>query len=94
MATKPKPRRQMVTMWEVVVTGDTPFPIDMLRFDQCIPRTKNDSDTILASHRGAITRPSNPVIRLRHVDYGDRPTFDHARWAELGWSVLEVTPCL
>jgi len=72
----------------IVVTGRTPFPVDMLRYDQAWPAREADSITIsqLNHMHSRETLPEGseaPCVRLNTVKV---PTLD--RWASFGWRVI------
>lgn len=66
----------------VVVIGSGTFPLDMLRYDNCVPATQEDV--------AALDSTFNPrMVRLdMFMPVGDRggPTVD--RWRSFGWIVL------
>lgn len=62
----------------IVVVGSTPFPVDMLRYDQAWPAREIDSITI--SERGVL---GDRCVRLNTLKV---PTLD--RWAGFGWKVI------
>lgn len=74
-----------------VVTGNYPFPLDMLRYDGCYPDRGEDAAAIGASLDAAFLRnrriTGDPIkVRLCHCAPGHwSPTFD--RWVSFGWSV-------
>ena len=66
------------------VSGKGTFPLDMLRYDQCWPKTPKDADEIKTegeAHRTART------ITLQ--TWKDEPTT--SRWSSYGWEVAEPT---
>jgi hypothetical protein len=66
-----------------VVTGKGPFPIDMLRHDQCYPAAPADVDSIEFS-----LRPKDrPVKRKIMLSTHAHPNVD--RWNSFGWSVID-----
>lgn len=65
----------------------TPFPIDMLRFDFCWPKTENDSAKILATfypgrYKSAIIENGIELLAEK-----TKPTED--RWESFGWEVVK-----
>lgn len=59
------------------VTGSGPFPIDMLRYDRCWPRTEGDSRKIIDSfHRSRLEF----TVELE----SERPPTD-GRWLSFGY---------
>lgn len=73
-----------------VVEGVFPFPIDMLRYDQCFPVTGNDAAEIEASinrERDAEGKRRKFSVKLTTVSHaGLYPTT--ARWESFGWKVV------
>jgi hypothetical protein len=66
----------------IVVVGRTPFPVDMLRYDQAWPAREIDS--IIISERGALPKGAEDrCVRLNTLKV---PTLD--RWAGFGWKVI------
>jgi hypothetical protein len=68
---------------EVTVCGEGRFPLDMLRYDQCAPRTSSDAS--------AIVEPNFRLVSLNAynnaaVNSGQVVTV--ARWESFGWYVL------
>ena len=68
-----------------IVTGQSPFPVDMLRFDSCFPETAKDSAVIQSSLQNP--EPENRSVRLVCVVHRKswRPAAD--RWRARGWAV-------
>ena len=67
------------------VEGLGQFPVDMLRYDRCVPVSEGDSHTI---ERGPSHRPRRVMLeRISRNDAG--PTV--GRWASFGWRVLDHT---
>jgi hypothetical protein len=75
------PRQKTPTT--ITVTGMTPFPIDMLRYDACWPASSVDSGKIDASIKRANAEPLEISLTVAAGYSG--PTV--ARWASFGWSV-------
>jgi hypothetical protein len=75
-------RRKEVTGDQIIafeVTGDGPFPFDMLRYDRCWPvREAQDSYDGLAASLGEATR----TVQLNGIN---NPT--ERRWSSFGWTV-------
>lgn len=79
---KAKPTHAVST---VVVEGRFSFPIDMLRYDSCVPATGADA-SIVCGHATALTRVT---LRRFYQPDGERmPTSE--RWASFGWLVVSV----
>jgi hypothetical protein len=65
----------------ITVEGRGAFPIDMLRYDQCHPRTERDSLVIKNSF--------DPHIGKRTVDLTSYALFPtEERWKSFGWEVI------
>jgi hypothetical protein len=63
-----------------------PFPLDMLRYDSCFPKTQMDVATI---EQNPMTHTEKVHIELeRYVVGKDLPT--SGRWQSFGWNVLNV----
>jgi hypothetical protein len=80
---KVKPEKIFVTYLKVQGSGE--FPIDMLRYDRCVPRTEVDSHFI--SKR---TDPPRIVCLIRYSVNVIGATKD--RWKSFGWEVLAEEP--
>lgn len=66
----------------IAVEGQGPFPLDMLRVDQCVPARRSDAEAIRHAD-GSTTR----VIRLyRYSATGARASSE--RWRANGWRVV------
>ncbi len=73
----------MRELHEFTVEGKYDFPFDMLRYDQCWPKSESDSAVI---ERSTIPRQRRPFrVTLQGID---EPT--EARWQSFGWRVTEV----
>lgn len=77
---KMKPHKIYCT--EIDVAGKGDFPIDMLRYDACCPKTENDSHEI---ERQDYT--TTRVITLRRFAKNTMCA-THARWQSFGWRVV------
>ncbi|CAB4130440.1 hypothetical protein UFOVP119_64 [uncultured Caudovirales phage] len=72
------------------VTGRGRFPVDMLRYDECFPRTGEDAQAMnYDSESLAGVREVRSVTLCTYARHGSRPTA--ARWASFGWSVNMAT---
>lgn len=72
---------------QVVVSGATPFPIDMLRYDGCFPLSEGDSNLIINSMKDDSIRRF--VILMRpHGFKSWKPSY--AKWKYYGWEVVET----
>jgi hypothetical protein len=63
----------------VLVVGGGTFPIDMLRYDSCIPFSEQDSFAIDREGRRAV------ALRRFSQDGGAVPSNVQARWQSYGW---------
>lgn len=62
--------------------GQSRFPIDMLRYDQCFPKESRDVEEILASNDTSSNGPFMvSVLRPKSLSGG----FNYARWESFGW---------
>ena len=64
------------------VEGPAPFPIDMLRYDECFPASETDSARIEQSFTDSQDRPLRVLLR------GGHPNAE--RWGSFLWRVVEV----
>lgn len=75
-------RAQRFYVFEFVVRGRGDFPIDMLRYDSCVPKSQDDV-------RLMVDRLTERDIRLRMFSATkDGPT--HERWASFGWPIVPL----
>ena len=74
------------------VTGQLPFPVDMLRYDNCFPGSQEAASYIATKTfpESREDRRSCPIIELCtcHSNKNWAPT--KARWESFGWWVTEV----
>lgn len=85
----PKPKSEKRYIMRLTVTPQRPiveFPIEMLRYDSCIPATERDAHAIAASISGARRGPPINLIRVSRTD----ALPSEGRWASFGWSVSET----
>jgi len=78
------PTKHSEAVWNARVIGAGPFPLDMLRYDACVPR--NESDTAVIANSVA-----HGKFSVRHSVYvqGRGPLGPTtARWASFGWQVV------
>lgn len=68
------------------VEGRGTFPVDMLRYDTCWPRSQEDTAKLERVSRRQHLRDDRPV-RIALSSNGRPPTA--ARWASFGWKVIE-----
>ena len=70
----------------LIVEGCGDFPVDMLRYDRCVPDTEEDAHAI---QRG----PYKRQVTLRRFSVNTlRAT--RGRWDTFGWKVLSEEPVL
>lgn len=67
---------------EFTVVGNGPFPLDMLRYDSCWPKTQADVQVVYYSHHEGRHTLDRRAVTLSG---GQRPT--EARWASFGYKV-------
>ncbi len=70
----------------IVVEGSGPFPIDMLRYDACIPATELDAGTIARTFE---RDDVHARVALRRLAAGDGPP-TVGRWESFGWRIVEI----
>lgn len=86
---------------EVVVKANNkrfpdPFPLDMLRYDSCVPATEQDANTIKATIADSgVPMPEawTGHVVLRRFYQGaahERTNMNMARWRTYGWDVIRV----
>jgi hypothetical protein len=71
----------------IEVTGRIPFPLDMLRYDQCAPNGGHDAEEIgrsLARERDEDGKSVSRTVRLNCYRRSG-PTSD--RWSSFGWTM-------
>lgn len=68
----------------IVVQGIGEFPIDMLRYDSCMPWDEEDSHKMSSVDKLR-------QITLRRVCPNERPP-QHHRWESFHWKVIFETP--
>lgn len=79
-----KKREYVMTL--IVVEGEGPFPIDMLRYASCVPHGEGDSRVIRDDPVG------KQRVTLRRFSPDGRPT-NVERWRSFGWTVLSDEGC-
>ena len=67
--------------------GQGPFPIDMLRHDECYPKTETDSNKITATFQD-----HHFEIALERIVFDRDALPTAARWASFLWNVVKVEP--
>lgn len=72
------------------VEGRGEFPLDMLRYDRCFPRTGDDAEMLRtpAEHLSS-PRCVTLIALARDMRYWEP---SRGRWASFGWYVLDVEP--
>ena len=78
-----------VTVKTFTVEGTYPFPVDMLRYDQCWP-SRESEDSVQLSEAMMLRKTSDPNRKRRvrlTTNAINRPTV--GRWESFGWKVVE-----
>jgi hypothetical protein len=73
---------------EITVQGTGPFPLDMLRYDACWPRTQSAVDAIHASIQGPRITEKEYTVELACVSNTKLSCWATERWASFGWAVI------
>lgn len=73
----------------ITVSGSGAFPIDMLRYDCCHPRSEQDSYLIALNPNDSEYFKSRTVTVIRERDRHWEPTT--ARWSSFTWTVVDHT---
>ena len=70
------------------VTGTGHFPVDMLRYDRCLPDSSEDWDSAMRrkDESDTFNTRARSVHMIRHVPRKDMGVTE-ARWASFGWRV-------
>jgi hypothetical protein len=79
----------MGTRWRATVTGNTEFPLDMLRYDACYPATSMDVVILKESIEYDLADGPYTVVLNGGILYQLGP--NKARWESFGWTVKEWT---
>jgi hypothetical protein len=74
--------KDTVTIFRVRGRGE--FPIDMLRYDRCWPKSEMDSNLIQAVVHPSMWRE----VELMCINMTNAPTA--GRWKSFGWEICEV----
>jgi len=83
---RPKAKKHLRYRFTVRASGPMGFPIDMLRYDTCWPRTSQATQMIgLLISPGAVANGQTREVELT----GEAPP-NYARWRSFGWLVLDV----
>jgi hypothetical protein len=69
-------------MWRAKVTGNSAFPVDMLRYDQCWPL---DPSPVTQSFREDGSRTGKLTVQIQGVG-----SLTPDRWASFGWYVSDI----
>lgn len=75
-------------LYRFKVSGHSPFPVDMLRYDRCFPASEHDSglitSTIRYEHEGSLT--------VELLTYQEKKYWhpQDGRWRSFGWEVHPV----
>lgn len=83
--------KETVFIQSVTVEGSFAFPIDMLRYDSCVPDREEDSSTILASIQAfGEDRTKVRKVKLKRFAVNNKigPRID--RWKSFQWRVIEI----
>jgi hypothetical protein len=75
-------------LYEATVEGTDPFPLDMLRYDNCWPTREGEVEPAPGTRRvhvGTARAVQYPVVD------GFGGPFHDDRWASFGWHVIYVT---
>lgn len=82
-------RKVSFFLQEVVVEGSGRFPIDMLRYDSCVPDTESDAVRISGTlDDGPLDGPVTITLRRFAPAASQGPTVP--RWASFGWRVVST----
>lgn len=69
------------------VTGNSEFPMDMLRYDQCYPHTSDDASQITASFHDRKGPYKVTLVVASEFKGGSHVPITPARWSSFLWSV-------
>jgi hypothetical protein len=83
-----KDKAEKFYVTKFLVTGSGRFPIDMLRYDRCVPATEGDSNGI--SHGGIPSNTHGRTIGLIRYSVAGMSGPNEARWKSFGWRVMRV----
>lgn len=67
---------------EFTVEGNGDFPLDMLRYDQCWPKSES-TDSINVAARRYTSKRQVTLVSIKRL-----PTI--ARWESFGWKVVKI----
>lgn len=71
----------------VTVCGSTTFPVDMLRYDRCVPATETDAAII---ERTIVHADVTAMIVLNMYSVKPRMWPTDGRWLTFGWRIVSV----
>jgi hypothetical protein len=81
----------MAWIWKFKVTGDRAFPLDMLRYDCCYPRTSKCVEEIHASFDMSDRTQRRLAMKPFEVELiSHNGTPELTRWTSFGWKVFDV----
>jgi len=72
---------------DVVVEGSGSFPLDMLRYDRCIPSYE------IEIHKLKDAPPAyrdKTQVCLTHISFAKQSQISVERWKSFGWNVISV----
>ena len=73
------------------VEGAGEFPIDMLRYDSCVPQTEGDVIQIRRTFGEDRTKFDEPRrLRIRKYSVIAEPKLAEGRWLSFGWRVVAL----
>ena len=75
--------KQKFHAFTFIVTGDGRFPIDMMRYDRCVPRTQDDVAKMI-DHNA-----TRRVEMIAYTPVGNKLEPTGGRWISFGWGVVE-----
>jgi hypothetical protein len=89
--------KKVVYTFKLVVEGRRSFPVDMLRYDSCMPWDQQNSNEIERSvSEGNLGRePTRITLRRFALDKNDHLPAGHhakARWESFGWTIVSYEP--
>jgi len=81
--------RTTIYRQRIVVEGMGSFPLDMLRYDNCIPAQEEEIHKLVMSSKDMPEyRERRQIELIRHAYNGEPPT--NGRWQSFGWRVVSV----
>jgi hypothetical protein len=73
---------------EATVRGRGNFPVDMLRYDSCYPKSESDSFVILRTLNEDL-RERVEVVIMKLADHAlPSSVWTEARWESFGWEII------